>query len=129
MRKEIRVFRLSRISDPLLLQENFKVSPLFREEDYGPAIGFKFKEPYQAIVEFDSPPAPDALKLEMELESGSLYRVSFYSSEEILSALLSNKTGFRIIHPNWLKDRLKDRLEKIMRSNFSNDIICRSTSI
>jgi predicted DNA-binding transcriptional regulator YafY len=129
LRKEIRIFRLSRIAEPELLPENFEISPLFNEEDYSPETGFKYKEPYHALVEFDSPPRPDAFRFKIAVDSGNLYRISFDSSEEILSALLSCKRGFRLRHPNWLKERLRERLEKIMMSNFGSDIICRTHSV
>lgn len=129
LRKEIRVFRLSRIADSMMLKEGFKVSPLFKEDDYGSGIGFKYRDPYRALVDFASPLEPDTFKLETVLESGTLYRISFDSSNEILSALMSHGSKFIIHHPNWLKDRLKDRLEKIMQNNFSSDIICRTCSV
>lgn len=118
LRNEIRVFRLSRIKESAILSEKFVISLLFKEVDFGPGIGFKYREPYQALIEFDSPPEPGAFKLEARPESPDLYRISFDSSEEILAALLSHKSSFRILSPNWLKERLRDRLDKIVQRNF-----------
>lgn len=126
LRRQIRVFRLSRILDITALEEPFAVSALFREEDFGPSIGFKFREPYHALVEFDIPPDIRAFKLEMAPEAGGLWRISFESSQEIIAALLSCGPGFKIHHPQWLKERLRERLGRIVESNFGNDIICRT---
>lgn len=126
LREQIRVFRLSRIVGITALKEFFEVSALFREEDFGPSIGFKFREPYHALVEFDTPPDIRSFKLEIVQETGNLWRISFDSSREIIAALLSHGPDFKIHRPKWLRDRLRERLGRIMENNFDSDIICRT---
>jgi hypothetical protein len=47
----------------------------------------------------------------------------------MIQYLLSRKNSFRVLSPNWLKEKLRRRLEEIMRKNFGDDSICRTPPI
>lgn len=134
-KKEIRIFRLSRIEILKLTEENFEVVPYFKAEDYGPEGQFLFRTPYTARISFDRPIDTSrfrvsAVLMEDSPEDGpkgpdqvskphSVYTVQFYRSEELISELLSVSAAFTILFPGWLREKLRDRLEKIYRINFT----------
>jgi predicted DNA-binding transcriptional regulator YafY len=129
LRNEIRIFKLSRIKKLELSEEVFAVSPFFNSDDYGSQMGFEYKKPYTATVILEKQPEPEIFKLKACRENGNIYKISFYNSNDILTALLSSNSDFTILSPNWLKERLKEKLNGIFLRNFDSDIICRTLSI
>lgn len=123
LRCEIRVFRISRIKKIELLEETYIIPAFFNDNSLEQGTGFRYKTPYTALVEFEQIPEPEALKHRMDWDSGSICKIYFDSSDEFINALLTQKSSFRIIFPEWLKHKLKQRLEKIFLTNFSNDNI------
>lgn len=128
-REEIRVFRISRIQKLDILEETYEIPSNYNEDYFGTGKDFFFREPYTAVLEMEQPPEHTAIFLKMERLDGRLYKFYFYSSDEIINFLLSNKNPFKIISPNWLKDKLHQRLEKIIRTNFDSDNICRTSPL
>lgn len=117
---EVRVFRLDRIVDLAVTPTRFEVVPFYRAEDYGDAVPFRYTNPYVALIRFSAAMDLRALKLPAhpaeDLPAHS-YRVSFYRSEDLLSALLAQSQDFVILSPNWLRARLLARLGKIRQNH------------
>jgi predicted DNA-binding transcriptional regulator YafY len=117
LRQAIRVFRLSRIQGLRETKEPFQVLPTFDERAYGESVPFSITDPYVAVVRFSGPIDSRALKMNAVLVEKDTYRLEFRSSQDALSALLSLPVGFSILKPNWLRERLRARLEQIAESN------------
>ncbi len=124
LRREIRVFRISRIKKVTMLDENYEIPSFYNETFFEQGSGYIFKEPYMCLVEVEQAPASSTPALKIEHVDGKLYKIYFYSSEEIIAVLLSQKGSFKLKFPNWLKDKLQQKLVKIFRINFGNDNIC-----
>lgn len=118
LRGEIRVFRISRIRKLILLDENYEIPSYYNGTYFEQGTGYIYKEPYIALVEAEQPPESNTPELKTEHIDAKLYKIYFYSSDEIIAVLLSQKCSFKLKSPNWLKDRLQQKLEKIIRSNF-----------
>jgi len=117
LRQAIRVFRLSRIQGLRETKEPFQVLPTFDERAYGESVPFSFADPYVAVVRFSGPIDSRALRMNAVLAGESTYRLEFRRSQDVLSSLLSQSVGFSILKPNWLRERLQERLERISASN------------
>lgn len=129
LRGEIRVFRISRIQKLILRQESYEIPANYNADYYKLGRSFFYSEPYSALVETAVIPDISSIPIQIEQVEGPLYRFYFYSSEEIIKVLLSQKCSFRILSPNWLKDKLRQKLEELIRINFDNDIICRTSPL
>lgn len=129
LRTEIRTFRVSRIRKLDLLDDTYMIPNYFNEAYYGHGKGFMFKSPYTALVEFEQTPELCSLKLKAEQVAGKMFRIYFFSSDEIITALLLYNSSFKIAYPNWLKHKLRQRLEKILQFNFGSDNICRTPPV
>lgn len=113
-RQEIRIFRISRIRDIRLTKMTFQISPLFSREEYGQTISFQIRQPYIAQIRFTDPVDLKALKLTNRSVGDLVFEIDFYRSQDILSILLSLPGEFIILSPNWLKERLRKKLQKIL---------------
>lgn len=129
LRSEIRTFKVSRIQKLDFLDETYRIPEYFNENHYEQRKGFLFKSPYAALIEFEQIPEPNSFKLMNEQVSGKLFRIYYYSSDEIINALLLLGSSFKILGSNWLKDKLRQRLEKILQINFGSDNICRTPPV
>ncbi len=129
LRREIRVFRISRIQKLVLRKESYEIPETYNDNYYTLGRCFLHTEPYMAEVEMTAISEPDNAALQAEHVEGPLYRFYFYTSEEMIQYLLSRKNSFRVLSPNWLKEKLRRRLEEIMRKNFGDDSICRTPPI
>lgn len=113
-KKEIRVFRISRIKNIRLTKVGFTVSPLFFSDDYGQNIPFQMKDPFIAQVRFDQPIDSQVFKLISRPIRDLVLEIEFFQSQDILSALLSLPREFVILSPNWLKEKLRKKLQKLL---------------
>ena len=129
LRSEIRTFRVSRMRRLVLLEDTYVIPEYFNENIYEQGKGFLYRSPYSALIVLDRTPEQGAFRLRFEQVEEKLFRFFFDSSDEILDALLLYKDRFSILSPNWLKEKLCLRLEKILRSHSDNDIICRTPSV
>lgn len=118
LRGEVRVFRISRIKKLIPLDENYEIPSYYIGAFFEQGTGYIFKEPYSCLVEVEQPPGSNTPVLKIEHVDGKLYKIYFYSSDEIIAVLLSQKSSFKLKSPNWLKDKLHQKLEKIIRLNF-----------
>jgi hypothetical protein len=82
---------------------------------------FKIYDPYQAVVRFDQPVAPEQLKMALELVADNTYRISFDRTAEFLNVLLMLPFNFVISLPNWLREKLKKKPDIIYINNFGAD--------
>lgn len=56
-----------------------------------------------------------------EVVAESVYRLEFFESSAILSSLLSCRSGFEILSPRWLRQRLRRELEKLLSVHSENE--------
>lgn len=121
LRSEIRVFRLNRIRECRPTGETFTVSPVFKPEMYSCEEPLLLQEPYQAVIRLERVPELEAFKRPPQLVADHTYRIDFYDSGEFLRELLVLSAGFTIMAPNWLRDRLRRKLDAIYEANFGNE--------
>ncbi len=117
LRNEIRVFRLSRIRELRITESKFQIIPGFDETQYGEDLRFDYREPYQAVIAFEREIDPKEIDINMVSSGNNTYKISFTSSSRLISALMHLDVNFKIIHPAWLRTRLLDRIEKIIKKN------------
>lgn len=124
LRQEVRVLKLERIRDCMVLNQRFQVVPWFDPDAY--RKGFDYRKPHEAVVKTDG----DIMKTGLQVlarEPGK-YAVKFTDSGKLLSTLLTHVSSFTIIEPNWLRLRLQVRLQKVLADNFAGfqgcDTIC-----
>ena len=118
LRNELRVLRLDRILSVEPTDTAFSIVQYFQESDYKEDTHFSYKSAYKCKIRSDKTIDFGKLKSSLQNEQGYLYTVEFTSSEELLSHMLSHFDSFTILSPNWLKEKLKDRLRKILEHNF-----------
>jgi predicted DNA-binding transcriptional regulator YafY len=117
LKVEIRVFRLDRIVALEVTKAPFTVVHLFRENDYGSNVPFNYKEPYRCRIRFEHEIRGDRRLSSFTKVEGTSYEAAFYKSEDILNQLLSQPIPFTILSPNWFKDMLQQRLQKLLQRN------------
>lgn len=77
---------------------------------------FSNTEPYLAIVQMKK--RETIIRLTHPYtQAGDLFEIQFYRSDRLLSELLGSFETFQIIFPNWLKEKLKKRLQKMLRDH------------
>lgn len=125
-RADIRIFRLERIKNIELVNEEFQIVSYFDQTMYESNNSFMLRSPYQAILRIS-----DATKLSDQgikvnrLEDGT-YRAEFSNSGKLLHKLMVLEEEYSILSPVWLKERLRLRLEQIYKNNFSRDFSCQN---
>lgn len=119
LREEVRVFRLDRISRLTMTESTFTVVHYFRESDYGSHAPFTFKEPYRCRIRFEHEIRGDRRLVAFARIEGTIYEAAFSKSEDILNDLLSQPVPFTVMSPNWLRDKLLHRLQKLFDKNRS----------
>jgi predicted DNA-binding transcriptional regulator YafY len=127
-KRAIRVFRLGRISDVRRIDASFYMDPGFREEKYGEKEPFDFALPYKARIVMPAPLHPAILKHSFtSLSDGSL-EVEFKDPSRLITALMGLDSGFKILKPSWLRERLEKKIASIAKNNFQWDILCHTPS-
>jgi predicted DNA-binding transcriptional regulator YafY len=114
LRDELRSLRLSRIRALRVLDATFDVAPTFDPRDYDEGASMVWGDPYAAVVRFDRPPNPRDLPASAAPVDERTYRLTFFRSGEILTTLLGQPVPFRILSPNWLRERLRTRIRRLI---------------
>ena len=117
LKNEIRIFRLSRIREISITRKPFRIIPGFDESQYGEDFDFDFKDPYKAIVAFEGPISSKALDMDSVSLGNGTYQITFLSSSQLMSSLMRLDVNFEILHPAWLKTRMVNRMEEIIKKN------------
>ena len=117
LREELRIFRLARFRSLTITEETFVIPPDFNGALYGEDYYFIYREPYEAVISFDPPIDKNIFGLESTQLDDRKYRIRFKSSGQFLSELLALETKFRIIYPQWLRERLLYRLKSVFSAN------------
>ncbi|HEX3048111.1 MAG TPA: WYL domain-containing protein [Bacillota bacterium] len=117
LKQAIRVFRLSRIQAIKLTESLFEVVPFFKETDYVGTTPFQFQEPYQAVIRFAKPINPNSFQVPCAQITENTYQFKFYHSANLLANLLSQPHQFQILSPNWLKEKLREKLNRLLQAN------------
>ena len=115
LKGETRVFRLSRIKELALTGEDFIISQRFSADDYNDDNPFRYLLPYTAEIETDEPPFKGSF-LFIKI-SDRMYQVDFFDSQQLLSALFALPRPFKIHSPNWLREKMLQKLTKILSEN------------
>lgn len=110
------VLPLSRFESVERLDEAFEVPALFDVDDWGDDQSPIPQAPFVAIVRLSDPSDADRLESVGPAGEGT-YRVEFYDSRAVLSALLTCRGEFEILRPRWLRTKLRDRLHELLRIN------------
>jgi predicted DNA-binding transcriptional regulator YafY len=109
-------FPLNRFESIESTDRRFEVPRLFDIRDWDEERRPLPTEPFTAIVRLNNP--ADAERLESAQAVGEgVYRIEFFESAAILSSLLSCHSGFEIVSPRWLRQRLRSELEKLLRAH------------
>lgn len=116
-REELRIFRLDRFKKINITDEEFTVPADFNGAIYGEDYKFNYREPYEAVVAFNTPIYINNFGMDSSQLDERTYKIRFRTSSQFLSELLSLETDFRIVYPGWLRVRLLNRLHKIYSAN------------
>lgn len=117
MREKIRIFRLDRFRKTTITNEPFIIPADFDGTLYGEDYQFDYREPYEAVVSFDTPIDNNIFGMDLSQSDEGTYRIRFTSSSQFISELLALEINFRIIYPGWLRERLLDRLQRVFSAN------------
>ena len=115
LRGAVRTFRLDRIEEAALTDESYVVPADFVPEHYKGRI--VFREPYRALVVFGRGLSEEAVRSLHAVSEGAGYAVTFTSSSEVLTRLVSTGRPFEIIAPEWLRVRACTYFALLMRTN------------
>jgi predicted DNA-binding transcriptional regulator YafY len=116
LRQAIRVLRIDRIKRLSELATTFQVLPDFNEDAYGESMVFRTRRPYVARICFVGE-IQSQLPADAEREGDNTYRIPFYDSKAFIAELLNHESLFRILAPDWLRERFLHRLEQLYRYN------------
>jgi proteasome accessory factor B len=129
LREEIRSFRVSRVEagvEPAHTAgegPDFKRPPDFKLSDYSRILPWEFEEgaEYQATVSFSPKMAwlverdlGDVYKFEPAKDGGGVLKITVHSEEAFLNWLLSFAEDAEVLSPAALRDKVRDRLVRIM---------------
>jgi predicted DNA-binding transcriptional regulator YafY len=117
LRDEIRVFRVDRIYRIELTSIPFTVVPWFDPAQYSDSQPFELREPYIAVIRFEKSLPEECLRFPLNPVEDRTYRVEFFESAWLLRELLALPFGFVITAPNWLKEKLRRKLDRIYRDH------------
>lgn len=121
MRKEIRIFRLDRFRKISITNVSFMIPDDFDRTLYGEEYQFNYREPYDAVIAFDTPIDKNIFGIDSTQLDEKKYRIRFLSSGQFISELLALETDFRIIYPEWLRERLLERLQRVFSANTGDE--------
>lgn len=116
LRSEIRLFRITRIERLKIIDSPFEHVNTYNPEDYRDDHPLRILLPYTAEVRLETSPRVP-LRYAGECLGEKVYRFTFHSSEEFLNYLVSSIRQFTILSPQWLKEKLRDRLECLLLLN------------
>ncbi len=116
-RNEIRIFRLNRIREIRITEHNFQIVQGFDATQYGEDLRFDYRDPYQAVIAFDRKIAPGELDVDPVPAANGACVIRFTSSCQLISSLIRLNVGFKIHHPDWLRIRLVEQMQKIIKKN------------
>ena len=117
MREELRIFRLDRFRKITITNEPFEKPADFNGAMYGDDYRFNYREPYEAVISFDTPFDTNVFGIDSSRLDERTYRMRFQASGKFLSELLALGKNFRIIHPGWLRERLLERIKSVFSAN------------
>lgn len=92
-----------------------KNNPEQPEDHFLQDLHFSNTEPYLALVQIKTS-APIIRLTHPFKRTEDLLEIQFYQSDKLLSELLGSFVTFQIIFPNWLREKLKKRLQKILQN-------------
>jgi predicted DNA-binding transcriptional regulator YafY len=79
-------------------------------------VHFGHTEPYLAIVRIKT--GGTIIRLTHPfIRTEDILEIEFYTSDKLLSELLGGFESFQIMYPNWLREKLQKRLQKILQSH------------
>lgn len=117
LREAIRVFRLDRIFRVAYTQKPYILSAEYNENNYGEENKIDYRKPYTCRIQSDARIHPGNFKFSVEHGDKYLYTIEFFDSEEMIRFLLAQPHPFSILFPGWLREKLKNRLSRIMDLN------------
>ena len=117
MREELRIFRLDRFRSITITNEPYMIPADFDESLYGEDYQFNYREAYEAVVYFDAAIDKKIFGIDSSQTDERTYRIRFLTSGQFLSELFTLETGFRIIYPGWLRERLLERIQRVFSDN------------
>ncbi len=98
------------------LDESYEVPPVFDLDEWADERSPLPQEPFVAVVRLDEPGDADRLESVSRMEDGH-YRLEFYDSPSLVSALLACRGTFEVIRPAWLRQRVLSRLSDLLHSH------------
>jgi predicted DNA-binding transcriptional regulator YafY len=121
LKNHTRLFRCDRIKSIFTSPDKFDCPESAIIDNYILNYAFNFRKPYVAEIEFEKDIYLDHLKRTFKIKiidiNEKKYHIDFFSSEDIISSLMLIKNDFKIISPVWLKEKLKEKLLKIIEKN------------
>ena len=110
-RRRVRAFHLAFVESVEATGQHF------REVHPEPPEILSLKKPYSARLEIDRGPIDPELDACIDWIDATHCVVEFRSSSALLGALFAGRRRFRVEHPNWLRERLLDRLRELLDEN------------
>jgi predicted DNA-binding transcriptional regulator YafY len=108
----IAVFRLDRIVRCIDTNHRFIVKDEYKQDSYS---SFLMKKPFKARILIEKPDlAKGILGDKLTQLEDKLYEAEFYDIEQFIRDLMISNCWTKIISPDWLKEKLRNRCEKIM---------------
>ena len=98
LRRQVRIFSLKRVTQVDTLRAGYTIADTFRPGDYQRLSAAPKRQHYTAAVHMD----------------GKTVEIPFQRSSEFLSWLLALPPGFRLLGPDWLRERLIGRLNALL---------------
>ena len=113
LRKEIRLFRLSRIKSIRKTEQIFEIPEDYNPQDWEPDFSRIRIKPYKAVITMADNWHISLLPEKKKSLTEKSWEIEFYDSKKLLATLIENGINFQIIKPDWLKTQFRQHLEKI----------------
>ncbi len=110
----IQTIRVDRIKKVEEVNQIFDIIAYYDEDKYDNQVLFNMSNPYEARIKLANPQDITHISFYSERISSGEYIVKFYHSQKLLSELLAYGGYFQIKSPEWLKDKLKKRLRRLL---------------
>ncbi len=114
LRQEIRLFQLARIVRLEILRQGYIIPESFDPSGYLTESPVPSVAPYRARIRFPGDARLALYPFPHEILPDGVISLEFQRSSDFLTWLLAHPPGFRILEPVWLKERLRERLKKMM---------------
>jgi predicted DNA-binding transcriptional regulator YafY len=109
----IEALRLDRILEVKKLGDKFEVRPEFEDRKYS---SFVKKEPFVSRIRFLKPPLFESENgIRVRQVEDFIYEVEFYDIQDFINQLVNADYWEIIYSPKWLKTKMKDRCEQILK--------------